>query len=183
MTRNDSHLDLTQNYTVLIIHGPWFHNYPIILSQWTPTWLHNHRDPLGSYKEASNDFSDPTEASKSVIVRCFPAMRLLSWNSARRGRWHGKKSIRILCFAHVLIRSLLFQSDPKIIWQGWRFGRVVGWRWCFEAAQDDLMSGLAAVVGFPSSRIRISVRWERFFFLFGWVGIWDSETPKDIYRI
>lgn len=30
------------------------------------------------------------------------------------------------------------------------------------------MSGLAAVVGFPSSRIRISVRWERFFsFLVG----------------
>ena len=127
--------------------------------------------PSGSYKEASNDFNDPTEASKSVIVCCFPAMRLLSWNSAHRGRWHGKKTQRILCFAHVLLiaNRYCFNQIPKSSDKD----DVLGWQWCFEAAQDDLMSGLAAVVGFP--RLKNSN-----FRQVGGVGIWDSETPKDI---
>lgn len=149
-----------------------------------PTWLHNHRDFLGSYKEASNDFSDPAEASKSMIVCCFPAMRLLSWNSAHRGRWHGKKIPTDPLFCSRLNQIAIrycFNQIPKSCdkddvlggwWGGGGVSRQHRMTWCLVWLQ--WLDFPAQEFEFPSGGK------EFYFFFFAGVGIWDSETPKDI---
>ena len=96
-----------------------------------------------------------------------------------------KKNTGITCFAHVLlIAVVLIRSEKSSDKDDVCFWVMVGW--CFEAAQDDLVSGLAAVVGFPSSRIRIDVRWGRkeefphvFFFFFWWGWVFSDSSPKE----